>query len=187
VVCSAACAVMKPSRPNLLQFSSLRELYLHFERVFLQGSSSSHTVVSSCGHTITIFDHHFFHMVKLTHPNKPRPLNMLDEKENILGTSDGFGPYEYEKHRAIYLESAMLCLLNPDEVWGNPGLESAKWVYIKHFATTPYTCTIFLVGERPEGLVPITSFPGRNRDIKKWGRGTRIYPKTHLPPFKGGR
>lgn len=170
-------------RPSLIQFCSLKELYLHFERIFLQGAESQRQLASVCGHTITIFDHHFFHLVKLTHREKPNPLEMANEKSIILETDHGFGSYEYDHQRAVYLESAMLCLAFPDEVWYDPTLMSAKWVYIKHFSTTPYTCTIFLIGERPEGCVPVTSFPGKNRDARKWRRGTKIYPKTQQPPF----
>jgi hypothetical protein len=115
-------------------------------------------------------------MVKLDDVTKPKPLLMSNEKSIILATDDGFGPYTYEHQRAIYLESAMLCLISPDEVWENPALKTAKWVYIKHFESKPYTCTIFLVAERSEGPVPNTSFPGKARDARKWCAGTKIYP-----------
>ena len=163
-------------RPALLEFASVRELYLHFERIFLNGGLSLQ-VISTCGHTVTVFDHNFFHLVKLDDPTKPKPLLMSEEKAVILATRDGFGPYVHDKQRAIYLGSAMACLASPDEVWEDSALKSAKWVYIKHFNTSPYSCTILLVSERArEGRVPSTSFPGKNRDVKKWRRGVRIYP-----------
>lgn len=101
---------------------------------------------------------------------------MATEKTTILATTQGFGPYAHDPQRAIYLESAMVCLTTPDEVWENPSLKTAKWVYIRHFETKPYSCTILLGAERPEGPVPNTSFPGKPRDARKWGQGTRIYP-----------
>jgi hypothetical protein len=142
----------------------------------LNGNQITHNVTSPCGHRINIFDHHFFHLVKLDDSQKQKPLLMSSEKATILSNTDDFGPYTYDKQRAIYLESAMLCLTQPDEVWDNPHLRSARWVYIKHFNATPYVCTVFLLSERPEGPVPNTSFPGKVRDIRKWGVGTKIYP-----------
>ena len=164
-------------RPRLIQFTSISELYAHFERIFLEETErTSRQVKSSCGHSITIFDHHFFHLVKLDDDAKAKPLLMANEKAVIMATNQGFGNYKYDMQRAIYLESAMSCLLDPDEVWENPELKTAKWVYIKHFETKPYTCTILLVAERAEGPVPNTSFPGKPRDARKWGQGKKIYP-----------
>jgi hypothetical protein len=175
-----AAPPMPCQRPPLIEFSSLRELYLHFERVFLHGAES-HTIVSDCGHVLKIFDHHFFHMVKLDHPHKPKPLLMSAEKNLLLDTNVGFGSFTYDRQRAIYLESAALCLRTPDEVWEDVALKTARWIYIKEFDTKPYCHTVFLVGERSEGPVPVTSFPAKARDARKWRRGVRIYPKTHLP------
>jgi len=132
--------------------------------------------VSACGHALKVFDHHFFHMVKLGHPGKPNRLLMTNEKDTILATTSGFAEYTFDRQRAIYLASAAVCLVRPDEVWENPNLNTAKWVYIKEFDATPYAFTILLVGERDGGKVPVTSFPGKNRDARKWRRGTRIYP-----------
>jgi len=102
---------------------------------------------------------------------------MVDEKASILSAVTGFGAYTYDKQRSLYLESAMICLAYPDEVWEDPTLDSAKWVYLKYFDTKPYSCTIMLVGEREgKGPVPITSFPGKDRDARKWRRGVKIYP-----------
>jgi hypothetical protein len=167
---------MKNKRPALLEFSSLAELYRHFDRIFLSGGMSNE-ITSTCGRVVKIFDHHFFHLVKLDHPDKPRPLKMASEKSIILSTTSGFGEYTYDKQRAIYLESAMACLACPDEVWEDATLHSARWVYLKFFDTTPYSCTIMMVGERKgEGLVPVTSFPGKGGDAKRKRRGVRIYP-----------
>lgn len=162
-------------RPELLEFASVCELYKHFERIFLNGNAACN-VVSACGHNLRIYDHHFFHFVKLDDPKKPRPLLMANEKPIILAITDGFGPYGYDRQRAIYLESAMLCLKRPDEVWEDVNLNSSRWVYLKHFDATPYSSTVLLVGERDEGCVPVTSFPAKRRDARKWRRGVKIYP-----------
>lgn len=175
MLCSATYEPMKHPRPDLLQFSSIQELYLHFERIFLIGGQTREAT-SVCGHVIKIFDHHFFHLVKLDDPSKPKPLLMASEKGTILSTTTGFGSYTYDKQRAIYLESAMVCLISPDEVWEDTTLESAKWIYIKLFDAAPYSFTILLIGERKDSLVPVTSFPGKLRDARKWRRGVQIYP-----------
>ncbi len=177
---------MKPKRPDLLEFSSLSELYGHFEQIFLDGNPSSNELVSACGHTVKVFDHHFFHMVKLEHPDKPRPLLMANEKETIIATTPGFGTYTYDNQRAIYLASAALCLAHPYEVWEDPSLNTAKWIYIKQFDASPYAYTILLVGERDGGVVPVTSFPGKERDARNWRRGVQIYPKNTPATPKGG-
>jgi phage-Barnase-EndoU-ColicinE5/D-RelE like nuclease2 len=166
---------MPSPRPELLEFSSVRELFLHFQRLFLNGNQS-HQISSACGHTVKVFDHHFFHMVKLGHPQKPKPLLMSTEKSLILTTESGFGPYTYDRQRAIYMESAFRCLTTPDEVWEDTTLKSARWIYIKEFDAKPYCHTIFLVGRREEGLVPVTSFPAKRRDARKWCRGVKIHP-----------
>jgi hypothetical protein len=157
---------MKPKRPALLQYSGVRELYLHFERIFLDGGAARE-LQSACGHALKIFDHHFFHMVKLDDPAKPKPLLMANERNTILTTNEGFGPYAHDKQRAIYLEPAMVCLVDPDEVWEDPSLHTAKWIYVKQFDAKPYSCTIFLIGARADGLVPITSFGGKGKDWRK--------------------
>lgn len=133
-------------------------------------------VISSCGHEIQIFDHHFFHFVKLEHPDKPQPLLMVREKQTILTTTSGFAPYSYDKQRAIYLESAGMCLRYPDEVWLDENLTTGKWIYLKEFDQQPYCFTVFLLAERKGGVVPVTSFPAKKRDARKWRRGVKIYP-----------
>jgi hypothetical protein len=55
---------MKPDRPPLIQFSGVRELFLHFERIFLEDGNSKE-INALCGHYVRTYDHHFFHMVKL--------------------------------------------------------------------------------------------------------------------------
>lgn len=125
---------MSCPRPDLLTYGCLRDLYLGFEELFLGNAGSTTNVLESrCGHVIYVFDHHFFHMVKLDHPTKPKPLLMGEEKQIILATVDGFGPYTHDKQRAIYLPAAALTLTEPDEVWEDSTLKTADWVYIKEF------------------------------------------------------
>ncbi len=179
--------VQAKPRPALLEFSSLAELYQHYERLFLGGNEKSHTFTTACGHTTRIFDHNFFHMVKLKDPARPgQTLLMAIEKENILATTEGFGKYTHEKQRAIYLASALECFLQPDEVWEDPTLNSATWIYIREYDTDPYVFTVLLVGGPADGVAPVTSFPCLWRQIKKWRRGKRIWPQNTTATLEGG-
>jgi hypothetical protein len=169
---------MPAKRPGFVKYSGVRELYLHFQNLFLDGGETHCEIVSSCGHLVRVFDHHFFHMVKLDDPFKPKPLKMSVEKSIILDSTSGFGDYKHDAQRAIYLSSAIICLKRPDEVWDDPTLRTARWVYIKEFDTKPYCFTILLAAERDEGIVPATSFPCKKRDVRKWRNGVRIYPQN---------
>lgn len=167
-----------PPRPALLKYGGVRELYLAFQEIFLCGGDSFADVTSTCGHTLRIFDHNFFHLVKLDDRNKPKPLLMEQEKPIILSIADGFGPYTHDPQRAIYLRSAAATMIEPDEVWNDDSLLTAHWSYIKEFDTTPYTHTILFVAHRREThhIVPATSYAGRPREARRRRRGIRIYP-----------
>lgn len=178
---------MPPKRPDLLDFSSLSELYRHFERIFLEGEATSHEFESACGQTVKVFDHHFFHLVKLDRAGRPKPLLMAEEKPTIIRTTSGFGEYTCDRQRAIYLASAAVCLACPDEVWEAPTLRTARWIYIKEFDAKPYAFTIFLVGERDGGPVAVTSFPAKKREAREWRRGTIVFPKNTSATPEGGR
>ena len=133
---------MPCARPALLEYRSVRDLYLAFQNIFLGGATGPipNIVMSPCGHEIHIYDHHFFHMVKLEDLNKPKAtLLMAEEMPTILGADTGFGPYTHDKQRALHLPVAALTLSEPDEIWENPELTSAKWVYFKEFNQKPYT------------------------------------------------
>jgi hypothetical protein len=109
-------------------------------------------------------------------------LTMPQERATILETTDGFAHYELRERgsRARHLPSARLTLEAPDEVWSdNPKVSSAKWVYIKEFDSKPYAFSVALVGvwEANSSIpVPFSSFPVQRKHIKKWRRGTKIYP-----------
>ena len=166
---------MSCKRPDLLTYDSMRGLYLAFQELFLGENTTQTEIRSACGHDIRIFDHHFFHLVKLDEASRPKPLLMRDEKAAILGLEEGFGTYTHDRQRAIYLRSAIMTLRDPDEVWEDDSLSSARWVYLKEFDSTPYNYTILLIGIRADGeyLVPVTSFAGKPRDAKRWRRGRK--------------
>lgn len=169
---------MPAKRPELIAYSGVKELYEAFERLFLRGGNASAEHESSCGCTVKIFDHHFFHMVKLCDPQKPQPLVMAIEKEIIRNTHQGFANYTHDRQRGIHLASAALAMVAPDEVWMSPALHTEDVAFIKLFDTTPYNCTIFLAkfGDNEGEVLPVTSYRGRSRDIRKYCRGTKIYP-----------
>jgi hypothetical protein len=52
-----------PARPANVNYTSIRELYLHYESIFLLEGKTP--ITSPCGHHIVFFDHHFFQMVSI--------------------------------------------------------------------------------------------------------------------------
>jgi phage-Barnase-EndoU-ColicinE5/D-RelE like nuclease2 len=164
-----------PQRPKNVQCACMRDLYLAFEEIFL---GSGGRIDSSCGHQILVFDHHFFHLAAVTVDGADR-LFMKHEKEGILALTSGFGAYRIGESRSKHLRSAYLTLSEPDEVWEENPKSRSKWVYIKEFESSPYRFTIALVTDRPEEgsiIVPVSSFPCKRRDLKRWKQGKRIYP-----------
>ncbi len=163
----------------------MSELYGLFDEIFL---SSEGVIRSSCGEVISCFDHHFFHLAKVSIPGVKR-LFMRDEKTRIMGLNDGFGTYDVFHKRAKYLRSAYETLAEPDEVWELPGPGgSARWAYVKEYDSKPYPFSVALVTERDPGQnVPVSSFPCRRTDVKKWRRGLGYIPRKHSGhPAKGG-
>ncbi|MGH9682173.1 MAG: hypothetical protein ACRD4S_00965 [Candidatus Acidiferrales bacterium] len=147
-----------------------------FEEIFLRDGAR---LQSTCGHEILIFDHHFFHLAAVTVTGIER-LFMKEEKGRILSTSSGFGLYEVGEPRVKHLRSAYATFAAPDEVWqDNPRAHHAKWVYVKEFSSQPYPFSIALVTQRvDEGniIVPVSSFPCKRTDVKKWRKGQKVYP-----------
>jgi hypothetical protein len=168
---------MKPIRPKPLSITSARDLYLHFQKIFLNNSPRKNTIVSDCGDRITILDYHFFHMVKLQIEDKQK-LVISEEKELILACTIGFGKYKYEPTRARHLPAAMVTLKSPDWIYRPPHLASADRVFIKEFDDLPFPYTIMLVGKRkPDILYPVTSFSHKRSGIGKWMKGELLYSK----------
>jgi len=96
-----------PPRPDNVTYTSIRELYLHFESIFLAGTKS--LVVSPCDHKI--------HMAGVV-VEGIKELSMPRERDTILKSTDGFAHYELRERgsRAKHLKSARETLENPDEV-----------------------------------------------------------------------
>jgi hypothetical protein len=165
-----------PKRPPDIVFCSLYELYEHFITIFMDGKENLHEFISKCGCKITVLDHHFFHMVKLQFPGKEK-LFMRDEKAGIILQNNGFGEYTYDAHRARHLPSAMETLVNPDCVCRPERLKAADRVFIKKYDSLPYQFTAVLVGIRDGGFkVPVTAFPVKGTDIRRWIRGIKLFP-----------
>ncbi len=174
-----------PERPDCCQFESMAELYAEFENLT---AATGGIIRSKCEHAIYIYEHHFFHLAAITRPPLVT-LSMRVEKDEIKTTTVGFGPYVvgYGGSRARYLTSAFCSMYEPDEVWAeNPIVTNAKWVYIKQFdPTMRYPYTVALIGDRPEEggiLVPVSSFPCKRGDLRKWRQGVCIHPKQERPP-----
>jgi hypothetical protein len=167
--------ISHPKRPEPLTTICMAELYAQFETIFLSGP-----IQSPCGHDIVIFDHHFFHMASVSITGVPR-LFMRDEKAKIQALTQGYGLYEVGLPRARHLSSAYATMTEPVEVWEDNPVSQAKWVYVKEFDSKPYPFSVVLITMRPEEggiLVPVSSFPCRKTDIKKWRQGKLIYSKN---------
>lgn len=152
-----------------------------FEELFLGAGGAGRNHDSFCKLTITALEHNFFHMVKMTGSNG-ETLFMRDEKEKIQACTQGFGKYRFahNDHRAKYLASALDTLLDPDEVWeGCEAMKSARFSVVKEYDSKPYPFTVFLVGPKESILLtPMTSFPCRRCDSKKWRKGNLIYARN---------
>lgn len=172
-----------PERPPYCEYSSISELYQRFERIFLDDGGCLN---SGCGHSILVFDHHFFHLAAIRTATESR-LFMATEKTVIQETTDSFGKYliDHGGARARNLPSAKDSMLDPDEVWEeNPRAKSATWVYVKEFNSRPYPFTITFLTIRPEEgniIVPVSSFPCKRSDSKKWRAAKCVYQKHARP------
>jgi hypothetical protein len=93
---------------------------------------------------------------------------------------DGFSNYSigHGGSRAKNLRSAYETLTSPDEVWEDNPRTQSRWVYVKEYAAVPYPFSVALVTEREQEaiIVPMTSFPCKKTDVKKWRNGKKIYP-----------
>jgi hypothetical protein len=118
-------------------------------------------------------------MASISASGKDR-LFMRDEKKVILGTGVGFAQYilGHGGSRARHLQAARETLCAPDEVWEDNPKANSRWVYIKEYDSVPYPFSIALVTERTEEsiIVPVSSFPCKKGDVKKWRNGRKIYP-----------
>lgn len=169
----------KPPRPPTVEYASISDVYLQFDKIFLDGHKS--LILSPCGHKIHCFEHHLFHMAGIV-VEGVEELSMPKERKTILETTDGFAHYELREggSRVRHLASARETLENPDEIWSeNPRVTSAKWVYIKEYDSKPYPYSVALVGEWEANstiIVPFSSFPVEKRNAKKWRQSKKIYP-----------
>lgn len=179
---------MPSPRPALLHLNSNQELFDAFREIFLGGANAPvpNVVHSPCRHEIHIRNHHFFHIVGMEHRDRPgERLTIEHDGPHIFSHKRGFGDYVHDGQRATLLRAAALTLWYPDEIWENPELKSAKWVYFKEFDQKPYTHFVFLVGNSTEKrankseIVPYTFMPMRRSRGNKMRSGVRLHPLEH--------
>jgi hypothetical protein len=177
--CQIPAVPAKPIRPPKVEFTSIRDVYVQFDEIFLAEKKS--LVISPCGHRIYCFEHHLFHMAGII-VEGVEELSIQKERATILATNNGFAHYELREggSRARHLRSARQTLESPDEVWiENPRVTSAKWVYVKEYDGKPYPFSIALVGEWEANstiIVPFSSFQCDKKNVRKWRQTRRIYP-----------
>lgn len=161
-------------RPPRLRLESLAQLYLDFEKLFLGGNEREYCFRSACGHHSAVFDHNFFHLVKLNHPQRGkhtpngRKFKAREEIPRILELTDGFGDYSIDYERAPFLPAAHATFLWPDRIVQRRDLTTATHVFSREYEhpTLPYTVT--LVKLENGSYVPVTSFACNRRQINKW-------------------
>jgi hypothetical protein len=103
----------KPNRPPRVDFSSIRDLYLQFYEIFLAGKKP--LIISSCGHKIYCFEHHFFHLAGVT-VEGINELSIPVERSIILETTEGLGRYKLREgeSREVHFTTFEKCRLIPD-------------------------------------------------------------------------
>jgi hypothetical protein len=169
-----------PRRPASLELRSIGELYRSFTELFLANNAE---IVSGCGHHITVFKYHFFHLAGIQIGGVDERLFMFREEEAIVGNLTDFGRFNLKQNgsRATHLPSALLTYREPDAVIEDHHNADARWVYLKEYDGAPYPFSVAFVTDRPhEGgiLVPTSSWKCDRSSAKKWlrGEGKKIYP-----------
>lgn len=166
-----------PARPANIDYDSICQLYQKYTEIFLVAGRNP--LSTPCGHEIIFFDHHFFHIAGVTVDGKKK-LFMREEKARILEINNGFGEYRiaHDGSRAKHFLSTYETLASPDEIWEDNPKARARWVYVKEYDSLPYQFSVVLVTTRPDEslIVPVTGFPCKTKDVKKWRQGNRIHP-----------
>jgi hypothetical protein len=168
----------RPSkRPQGLQLASLHQLYVDFERLFLASQPRERYFESPCCHQLAVFDHNFFHFVKLWHPtrgvemgNGEKKFRAAEELPRVRSQIAGFGSYTVDRARAQYLPSAHATFMWPDGILElrSPQPDRATHVFYREFdhAAAPFTAVLV---KREDGrFVPVTSFPCDKRKMRNW-------------------
>ncbi len=162
-------------RPAHLSLTSVAALYAHFEVEFLGGyGRRSNTVSTGNSHTIKVQDHHFFHLVKMSHSERGTKLNIKDELPHIRALTTGFGDYVVMEERARALPTLRDTLHDPDEVI--EGLKvsedkTATHCFWKWYGGGPSPFTIVLVKVHKAAFIPITSFAVSGQKLRKYQEG----------------
>lgn len=167
-----------PTRPALLEFGSISELYRLFEQLLL---GDDPVIRTPCGHVISVYDHHFWHLVGVR-----EKFSMKREKAELLRTTIGFGKYDLREGgaRAKNLLSVIATYREPDEVREDNPRAKAKWVYLKEYndPSNDHPFSVAFVDIETEGssiLVPTSRFSCDENGIRnKWQKGKLIYSRN---------
>jgi len=169
-----------PKRPANIEPRSIGELYRMFAELFLADNAE---IVSRCGHRITVFKYHFFHLAGIQIGGEDERLFMFQEEAAIVSNLADFGKFNLKENgsRARHLPSALLTYREPDVVIEDHPSAEARWIYLKEYDGAPHPFSVAFVTDRPdEGgiLVPTSSWKCDKYSAKKWLRdeGKKIYP-----------
>ena len=145
------------SPPALLTFSSLADLFEQYERLFV-----GRTLRCPRGIQVIFEPYHFFHLVKLGKGHQTAFL-LSEEKEAILSTRTGFGPYSIDQRRA----------------------ETLPWideVFIKEYLESGSPFKVLLVIREEDYLKPVTSLSVRRPAIKEHRKGKLLWSEIKNHP-----
>jgi hypothetical protein len=122
-----------------------------------------------------VFDHSFFHLVKLSHSTRGTPrqdggrkFKAREEIPLILAEQGGFGLYSIDPFRAPYLPAAHQTFLWPEAIVERTDLESATHVFYREYSHPKVPFTVTLVKRENDRFVPVTSFACDKRKIRRW-------------------
>lgn len=168
------------TRPKALELISLAALFQEFSTSFLGGNQEKHQFTIASGHVVDVFDHNFFHLVKLSHSERGQKFHIRSERPRILAQTVGFGDYAVEQTRAAYLPAAFDTLCDPDQIVEHPELDTATHVLCKQYHNGGVTPTTIVMVKLQKGVfIPVTSFAVKNRKAKQWCRdGQIIWSRT---------
>jgi len=157
------------SPPSVLTFASLADLLERYESLFVD-----RTLRDPRGVEIVFERYNFFHLVKLRKGFQTE-CTMSEERESILQTSRGFGPYEIDRRRAETLPWILDTITHPNEIWEYETKRTADEVFIKEYSKSGSPFKVLLVVREEDYLKPVTSMSVRRPGIKEHRRGKQLW------------
>jgi hypothetical protein len=107
---------------------------------------------------------------------------MSEEKDAILSTRTGFGPFSIDQRRAETLSWILDVIQSPHEIYEYTEKRTADEVFIKEYLKSGSPFKVLLVVREEEYLRPVTSMSVRRPGIKEHRRGKLLWPEIENHP-----